>query len=337
VVYVLDQLKRPVNLNEALEFIRSEDPATKLQQADNASFLPSKQLYLPVNKSDVLSSGTVAAKDDSMIVDKIDINLTENYLTKDEMIILDILNNNKWKRPVYFAVTVGKEKYLNLQEYFQAEGFAYRLVPIKTKVKDGQIGRVNSQIMYDNIINKFKWGNMNDPKVYLDENNVRMSSNVRNNFVRLADQLIVEGKTDSAVAVLDRCEELVPNKKVPYNYFNLLMAEAYYKAGRYDSLKMGMERTTKEVNTSHAAVKKGNSVVRQLLDNNEREIMYYISLEPKFRESVTEDLQRSFYLLQELGIVAEQYGEKDLANEIKAKFKRLISIVQPEQGSAVPK
>jgi len=338
VVYVLDQLKRPINLNEALEFIRSDDPASKLTQADNASFLPSKQLYYPVDKKAVLATGTVAAKDDSLIVDKLDINFPEkNYLSKDEMIILDIINNNKWKRPIYFAVTVGRDKYLNLQEYFQAEGFAYRLVPIKTKVKDQQIGRVESKVMYDNIINKFKWGNMNDPKVYLDENNIRMSANVRNNFVRLADQLIVEGKTDSAVAVLDRCNELVPNKKVPYNYFNLLMAEAYYKAAQFDMKRMGKERTSMEVNTLPAAVKKGNEVVRQMMDNNEREIVYYMSLEPRLRESVGEDMQRAFYLLQELGVITEQFGEKELSTEINAKLSRLISVIQPERGTSVPK
>ena len=337
IVYVLDQLKRPVNLNEALDFIRSEDPGSKLQQADNASFLPSKQLYYPVDKSAVLATGTVAAKDDSLIVDKLDINLTGNYLSKDEMIILDIINNNRWKRPIYFAVTVGREKYLNLQEYFQAEGFAYRLVPIKTKVKDSQIGRVESKLMYDNIINKFKWGNMNAPKVYLDENNMRMSMNIRNNFVRLADQLIVEGKADSAVAVLDRCNELVPNKKVPYNYFNLLMAEAYYKAAQYEMHKMGKERASIEVNILPASVKKANEVVRQMVDNNESEILYYLSLEPKFRDSVTEDLQRAFYLLQELGVITEQYGEKDLSTEINAKLGRMISKVQPERLNSSPK
>jgi hypothetical protein len=337
IVYVLDQLKRPVNLNEALEFIRSNDPATKLQQADNASFLPSKQLYLPIDKLAVLASGTVAAKDDSLIVDKLDINLTEHYISKDEMIILDIINNNKWKRPIYFAVTVGRDKYLNLQDYFQAEGFAYRLVPIKTKVKESQIGRVNSKIMYDNIINKFKWGNMNDPKVYLDENNMRMSMNVRNNFVRLADQLIVEGKTDSAVAVLDRCEELVPNKKVPYNYFNLLMAESYYKAAKLDMLRMGKDSTSREVNTLLAATKKGNVVVRQMVENNEREILYYLSLEPKFRDLVSENLQTAFFLLQGLGEITEKYGEKELSNEINAKLNRLISVVQPEKGNSLQK
>ena len=161
--------------------------------------------------------------------------------------------------------------------------------------------------------------------------------NIRNNFVRLADQLVLEGRTDSAVAVLDRCNELVPNKKVPYNYFNLLMAEAYYKAAQYDMHRMGKERTSMEVNVLPAAIKKGNEVVRQMIDNNEREILYYLSLEPKFRDSVSEDLQRAFYLLQELGSITEQYGEKELAKEINVKLSKMISVIQPERGSPMPK
>jgi glucose-6-phosphate 1-dehydrogenase len=146
----------------------------------------------------------------------------------------------------------------------------------------------------------------------------------------LADQLVQEGKTDSAVAVLDRCNELVPNKKVPYNYFNLLMAETYYKAAQYDMHKMGKERTAMEVNMLPAAVKKGSEVVRQMVDNNEREIMYYLSLDPKLRETVDEDLRRAVYLLQELGVVTERYGEKSLSNEINTKLNRVFSILQHE-------
>ena len=187
VIYVLDQIKRPVNLKEAMDFVRSEDQGTKLQQADNASFIPTRQLVYPVDKAAVLANNVIDPKDADKIVPQMEIKLTGNYITKDELMILDMIANNNWKRPIYWAITVGRDKYLNLQDYFQAEGFAYRLVPIKTPASSGQVGRIRTDVMYDNIINKFKWGNMNDPKVYLDENNVRMSMNVRNSFVRLAD------------------------------------------------------------------------------------------------------------------------------------------------------
>jgi hypothetical protein len=330
IIYVLDQIKRPVNLREAIDFVRSEDSGTKLQQAENASFFPSRQLYYPVDKKAAIENGAVSPNNDSLIVDRLDINLNKSYVTKDELMILDMIANNNWKRPIYFAVTVGRDKYLNLQDYFQAEGFAYRLVPVKTPTTDGQVGRVDSKIMYDNIINKFRWGNMNDPKVYLDENNMRMSMNVRNNFVRLADALITEGKSDSAVAVLDRCNELVPNEKVPYNYFNLLMAESYYKAARGKMQIMGTDSLSREVNLNPAFVKKANDVIRIMADNCEKELIYFFSLEPKFRELVGEDLQRSFYIMRELGDLANKYGEKEIGDDITKRLNNLLSIVQPE-------
>jgi hypothetical protein len=329
VVYVLDQIKRPVNLKEAMDFVRSEDPGTKLQQADNASFFPSRQLVYPVDKAAVLANNVIDPKDADKIVTQMEINLTGNYLTKDEFMILDIIANNNWKRPIYFAITVGRDKYLNLQDYFQTEGFAYRLVPVKTPASNGSVGSVRTDVMYDNIINKFKWGNMNDPKVYLDENNVRMSMNVRNSFVRLADGLLAEGKRDSAIAVLDRCNELVPNKKVNYNYFNLLMVESYYKAG-HNLKNMSRDSLAREVNLFPAAINKANEVVKIMADNCEDELKYYFTLEPRFRASIQEELQRSFYIMRELSNISGQYGEKALSQQVAKRLNDLLTIYQPE-------
>ena len=330
VVYVLDQIKRPVNLKEALDFVRSEDPGTKLQQADNASFLPSRQLVYPVDKAAVLANKVIDPRNADSIVSQMEINLKGNYLTKDELMILDIIANNNWKRPIYFAITVGRDKYLNLQDYFQTEGFAYRLVPIKTPSTSGQVGSVRTDVMYNNIINKFRWGYMNDPKVYLDENNMRMSMNVRNSFVRLADGLLEQGKRDSAIAVLDRCNELVPNSKVEYNYFNLLMAESYYRAASSNVKNMNRDSLSVEVNIFPAATKKANEVVRIMANNCVEKLRYYFSLEPKFRATIQEDLQRDFYIMRELSSIAGHYGEKALSDEVAKRLNDLVSIYQPE-------
>jgi tetratricopeptide (TPR) repeat protein len=142
-----------------------------------------------------------------------------------------------------------------LQDYFEVEGLAYRLMPYKVKSHDGQLGEVNTQIMYDNMINKFKWGNMNGKGVYLDETNLRMTMNLRNNFYRLATALFQEGEKaggtqekvlkDKALKCLDKTEELMPDNVVAYNYFNLLIAELYYKLDKPDKAKQ-MVQTLKE-------------------------------------------------------------------------------------------
>jgi len=329
VIYILDQIKRPVNLKEAIDFVRSEDLATKLQQADNASFFPSRQLVYPVDKAAVLANNVVDPKKADSIVSQMNINLSGNYLTKDELMILDIIANNNWKRPIYFAITVGKDKYLNLQDYFQTEGFAYRLVPIKTPATNYQFGSIRTDVMYDNIINKFKWGNMNDPKVYLDENNTRMAINVRSSFVRLADGLLEQGKRDSAIAVLDRCNELVPNEKVPYNYYNLLMVKSYYMASR--NLKnVKLDSLALEVNVYPAAAQKANEVVRKMANNAEEELNYYFKLKPQFRALVQDDLQRAFYMMQELSNISGQFGEKALSDDVARRLNDIVKVYQPE-------
>jgi hypothetical protein len=98
---------------------------------------------------------------------------------KTGLAVLDILAANNWERPVYFAITVPSGEYLGLDDYFQNEGMAYRLVPIKKNGKDGFTGHVDTEIMYRNMMEVFKWGNINDPGVYLDETNLRMVSNLR--------------------------------------------------------------------------------------------------------------------------------------------------------------
>ena len=180
------------------------------------------------------------------------------------------------------------------------------------------------------IINKFKWGNMNDPKVYLDENNVRMSMNVRNSFVRLADGLLEQGKRDSAIAVLDRCNELVPNEKVTYNYFNLLMVESYYRASHNLIKNATTDSLSLEVNTFPAATKKANDVVKIMAKNCEEELKYYFTLDPKFRASVQDELQRAFYIMRELSNITGHYGEKALSDDVAKRLNDLVSVYQPE-------
>jgi len=286
-VYVLDnpRIKRDyVGLKEAVDFIADDNPATKLQQADNAAYIPKKQIRFKVDKEAVIRNKVVAPEDYDKIVDEIVIDISDkSMLSKDEMMILDLLATNNWERPIYWAITVGRSKYLNLSDYFQMEGFAYRLVPIKTESSPQQLqfGRVATDIMYDNLMNKFKWGRMNEPDVYIDENNARMMTNIRNTFNRLASALIEENKNDSAVAVIDRCVELIPNNVVPYEYYAVLLAENYIKAGAKD---------------------KGINMVESAYANFDNELSYYFSLDARYLATagVSDEIQRNMFYLQRL-------------------------------------
>jgi len=308
VIYLIKdpRIKGPIELSKALDFVKSDDPRTKLVEADNASYLPVKKFFVKVDKEAVIKNKVVPESEYDQIVDTIFIDLSNNsYLVKDDLMLLDMIANNKWDRGIYFAITVGRSQYLNLQDYFQLEGFAYRFTPVKTASENMQIGRVYTDKMYKNMMENFKWGNMNDPDVYIDENNRRMMMNIRNNFDRLAVGLIAEGKKDSAIKVLDRCEKLIPPTVVPYNYFSQEIAGDYYAAGAKD---------------------KGSLMVTDMYNCFKEQLSYYFSLDPLNRMSVNSDIERSLYIMREMGTLTKKYGDKDLYNKIDNTFNEYATI-----------
>ena len=209
--------------------------------------------------------------------------------------VLDILANFNWDRPIYFAITVGSGNFMGLEKYFQLEGLAYRFVPYLAKSADGQTGEVATDIMYDNLINKFNWGNMQDPNVYLDETNMRMTMNFRNNFVRLAEALIREGDFERAENVIDRCLEIMPNEAIPFNYFNLPMAEVYYKIGK---------------------VEKAKEIVSILTDSYFNELEYYNTIDDKILSKLQREYQLANQIVSNLYSITTKYKDNESQEKI---------------------
>ncbi len=308
VVYLMSdpRIKGAIELRKAIDFVKDNNPKTKLTQYDNAAYIPTKQLYYVVDKDAVIRNKVVEPKDYNNIVDTIFIDFgNKSYVTKDELMVLDMIDQTNWKRPIYWAITVGRDKYLGLQDYFRLEGFAYRFVPLKSESSNIQVGGVNTDLMYKNMMEDFTWGNMEKPNVYIDENNSRMMMNIRNNFNRLAEALIAEGKNDSAIAVLDRSVELIPNKTVPYNYFTIMMAENYFKAG---------------------ASEKGSEIIKQMSEMYLQEIDYYLALDKKFTNIVDEEIQRVLYFIREMNTICKENGQEKLAKEILEGYNKYLEI-----------
>lgn len=159
------------------------------------------------------------------------------------------------------------------------------------------------------MMEDFEWGNMNSPDVYIDENNQRMMMNIRNNFNRLAETLVSEGKKDSAIKVLDRSMELIPNEVVPYNYFSLQLAEIFMSAGEME---------------------KGTEVITAIFNSYKDEMEYFLSLNPKFLSSVDEELQRIMYFMREMGMITSRHGLNDLSKEITETFNTYMQAYSPK-------
>ena len=205
--------------------------------------IPTDTLEITVDKEAVLRSDMMIP-DTAAIPDKMYISLKgRKYLTKADLMMLELLANTNWERPVYIAISVGTQNQLGLGNHFIQEGLAHRFTPFNweklgrvLKTDIGQSFALDSEKMYDNLMNKFKFGGIDNPDIYLDETVMRMCYSHRRMFALLAKQLVQEGKKEKALAVLDRAMEAIPAITVPYDYASgaMEMATSYVQLGKMD-------------------------------------------------------------------------------------------------------
>lgn len=204
---------------------------------DGQAVIPTDSIVVKIDKEAVRRSGMMIpeALGDS-IPDYMHISLKDEKgnpkraLYKSELMMLEMLANANWERPIYMAITVGTDNQLNMREHFIQEGLTYRFTPFETEALGATI---DSEKMYDNLMNKFKFGGIDKPGIYIDENTMRMCYTHRRIFAQLITQLMKEGKKDKALAALEYAEKMIPAFNVPYDVQNgaLEMAEAYYQLG----------------------------------------------------------------------------------------------------------
>ena len=237
------------SLNDFMRWVSSDQPRTQykflLEQYDVSTtnipkstqqmiYYPTNQIRVPVNKENVLKSGVVKPEDAELIVDYIDIDLPTSGLYKNRLMMLDILHNNNWERPIYFTGgSYDDSEYFWMKDYLQLDGLVYKLVPIKTSLDPNnpyQMGRIDPNRMYD-IVMKWDWGNSESPDIYHDPETRKNSISFRSNITRLANALIEEEQTEKAITALDLAMEKMPIET--FGYYSLVtpIASAYYRAG----------------------------------------------------------------------------------------------------------
>jgi hypothetical protein len=303
---IIDRVGQPVEVKQVIDFVASDDDKTKINSPfvrnEKINYIPTKQFKLTIDSTTVVKNNIVNEKYSGRIVDEMQWKLGNSYLYKDGLMLLDLLATNNWERPIYWAMTVTSTKYFNLQKYFKLDGLTYQLVPIETSSERFYIGEADADVMFDNIMNKFKWGGIGERDIYLDENNIRMFSNMRSNFGRLAEKLIEEGKKDSAIMVLDRCMELFPEEIIPFNNTLLSVISAYYHAGKDEV---------------------ANQLVKRLNDLVVAELDYYFTLEPKYKNGpfeITNEIQTNLYILQELYNITSKNNQQAMSKQIEQHF-----------------
>ena len=219
--YEVPGVKNGIDLKQYIGLVKTNNPSIQvpLTTGEMTTILPSSVLFLPIDKQAVDRAGFVPASLRPLMTDTLQWTLGKKDLYKPDLIMLDMIATNNWQRPIYFSTTLATDHYLNLKSYMQLEGYAYRLMPVA--VPGATDGYVNSEIMFDTLMHKTQWREMDNPDVYYDDTYKGPPViSARIAFLRLSEQLIREGKTDRARQALDFCLKVLPDKSIPYDYIS---------------------------------------------------------------------------------------------------------------------
>ena len=267
--------------------------------------IPTDTLYMTIDKEAVRQSGMMMATDS--IPDKMVISLKgKSALYKGDLMILEMLSECNWKRPIYVAVSVGDENYINLGDNTITEGLAYRITPFTTNQEGAK--NFDTKRTYDNVMHRFKFGGANTKGIYLDETVMRMCYTHRRIMARLAVQLVSEGKDKEAAEVLDYCEKMLPAYNIPHNYASgsLDMARAWAALG----------------NNKNAI-----QMVNQLWKNSIQYATWYLNLDSQQFALSEDSCYMHIYILNQLlqlgETVDEEWGKKQepVLNSILRAFQ----------------
>ncbi|MBU2650321.1 MAG: DUF2723 domain-containing protein [Bacteroidetes bacterium] len=300
VVYLIENenIKGYVELKELFNIMKRDEDKLKIRSGGQTfDYFPAKKFRVSVDSAEVIANNAIPAEFADRIED-IEWTVNTQGVGKNHLMVLDLIAHIDWTRPVYFSTTTGDDAYLGIQKYFVQEGMAYRLIPARIKSPDHQVGGVSTEAMYNNLMNRYSIS-MADSTLFWSEENIRAAMNLRNIYGRLAQELIRQGKKDSAALVADRITEIIPDASIPYDYFVVPVADAYYKSGRTD---------------------KGDAILVKLYDHTLDNLYYFFSFTGDKAEKVDFQRQQNLAMMQEIYRLALENQREDIAGESKKIF-----------------
>lgn len=297
-----------VALEDILALLLSDNNEDKFQYPDGTreNFLPTRNFSIAVNKDEVIKNKVVPTEWEDRIDDYVTWTYNKGAVTKGDLAMFDILVNNNWERPIYFAVTVPTDNYIGLDDYLYTEGFAYRLMPIKQQPSDNPEvapDKVNPFAMYTNTLDKFKWGNISNAR-YLDHESYGMVNVIINNFTTLANSLLADGKTEEARATMNRAYEVIPSRIYTQRQAlqRYLMGELLYKVGETE---------------------KANKIFSDNLKYIQEYLNYYFAIADTKANLERDNTQLGMYTLHGMEEVSREFSQTDLNEKIKLAFTDL--------------
>ena len=307
VMYYQDyKIAGSVELKSILDVLLSDNDEDKIaiSETSKENFIPTKNFHITVNRADVIKTGTVSAADSAKIAPIMQWTFNKGYVTKGTLAMFDILVHNDWKRPIYFASTVPSDQYNGLDNFLYNEGLALRLMPLVPDTTANRSEQVNGPVLYNNVMTKFKWGNIKNAS-YLDpqsSDDISIFSNVWNNAITA---MLKAGKIAEAKKAADKYLEVMPTKfygmrSMMGTYF---MAENFYALGE---------------------TAKANEIITRCADYIQKELTYLADVsDSKNRLVGTQNVQLGMSFLNQMGRTAGEQKQNQLSDKIANQFKAL--------------
>lgn len=289
-------------LKDFINFIKIPKSTIEMQNGQTIHFYPTNKIRIPVDKDAIIKNKVVSTKYNDSIVPYIDLDIKGSAMYKNRLMMLDVLANNNWKRPIYFTGgSFGDDDYLWMKDYLQLDGLVYKLVPIKTPIdKDNpyDMGDIDSDKMY-NLVNKWDWGHGDLTSIYHDPETRKNSISYRTNMARLMEQLINEGKKGKAKKIIDAALSKMPMDF--YGYYTMVepFASGYYEIGEKAKAREVLDRLTTKYKQS---------------------LLYYSNIQPSIQNGITTDIITDIERYRSLLKVMKDHNDLEFYNKNKEIF-----------------
>ena len=308
-----ERTKDSISLSDLIKFVKIEDEQAKITYNNGHKFnyFPTKKIFIPIDKGNIIKNNVVSKKFEDSIVSQMNFTIKSSAIYKNRLMMLDIINENNWKRPMYFTGgSFQDEDFLWMKDYTQLDGMCYKIVPINTPKNRNtsplDMGIIDSDKMYDNVM-KWDWGNSGNPKMYHDTETRRNSVTYRSNLARLMETLINEDKKVKAEKIIDLAMEKMPVEQ--FGYYTLIepFIQGYYSLGKKE---------------------KAQKIVKKLIGKYIETLTYYNSLSINEQNDAYMDIVTEIEHYRSLLEYAEEGDDMNFYNSEKVKFNKYIEIFE---------
>lgn len=288
-----------------IDFIKDSRSTIDLENGQTIHFYPTNKIRIPIDKNIIIKNKVVNPKYNDSIVPFIDLDIKGRAMYKNRLMMLDVIANNNWKRPVYFTGgSFGDDDYLWMKDYLQLDGLVYKLVPVKTKNSPESpldMGQIDSEKMYS-IINKWEWGNGERTDIYHDPETRKNSISYRTNMSRLMQQLIYEEKNQEAEKIIELALTKMPMDY--YGYYTMVepFASGYYQIGKKE---------------------KARELLDRLVNKYKQSLTYYSGIQSSIQNGIASDIITDIERFRSLLYVMKDNNDLEFYNKNKAIFNSL--------------